>query len=141
MSCRVTPGVTHPQLPPATIATVRRLILITLLIFMPIQFVWGAAASYCMHEEGAAVQHFGHHAHKHQGKSQTSSESSQIKKVPVGDDDPDCPTCHLGCVHPVVATLLSIQPDVMDAMRFGNSEPRPHLVQSTIERPNWTLAA
>ncbi|MBU0601652.1 MAG: hypothetical protein KKD25_04520 [Gammaproteobacteria bacterium] len=44
----------------------RRWLSILLLVFLPFQFTWAAAAGYCQHETGAAAQHFGHHDHKHQ---------------------------------------------------------------------------
>ena len=38
----------------------RRLLLILLLAFMPLQSIWAAAAGYCSHEETPGAAHFGH---------------------------------------------------------------------------------
>lgn len=45
----------------------RRWFSILLLVLLPIQFSWAAAAAYCEHESGARADHFGHHEHDHQG--------------------------------------------------------------------------
>ena len=46
----------------------RKVMVMLLLAVLPFQFVWGAAAAYCQHEQGSEVTHFGHHFHKHQAK-------------------------------------------------------------------------
>ena len=43
----------------------RRLLLILLLAFMPLQSIWAAAAGYCSHEETPGAAHFGNHVHQH----------------------------------------------------------------------------
>ncbi|MEJ8853317.1 hypothetical protein WKW79_01980 [Variovorax robiniae] len=42
----------------------RRLLLVFLMLLMPLQTVWSAAASVCMHEE-TTTRHFGHHDPHH----------------------------------------------------------------------------
>ena len=44
----------------------RRWLFIFLLLVLPFQMVWAAAAPYCAHEVNpSAKKHFGHHEHKH----------------------------------------------------------------------------
>lgn len=113
-----------------------------MLSLLPFQFVWGAAASYCQHEQGASVRHFGHHAHKHQGKVvKASGESSPDKKVVVGDDDPDCASCHLSCVSPVTHSAAGFASDPSEPLRAAPTSGYPPHMPYAIERPNWTLAS
>ena len=89
--------------------SVKKLLLILLLAIVPFQFAWAAAGVYCQHENGAASQHFGHHAHQHHGKSDSSDSKTKAGKVHL-----DCSSCHgTGCaIFPaeVVAELtLSVE--------------------------------
>ena len=121
----------------------RRCLIILLLLWLPFQFAWGAAASYCQHEQGRGVSHFGHHSHKHQGKVlQSSGESTPDKKTALADEDLDCDYCHINCAQPLVSTSLDCQIDaaphaLSKTVTDGHS---PH-VPALIERPKWTLAA
>jgi hypothetical protein len=68
---------------------VKKLLLILLLAIVPFQFAWAAAGVYCQHENGAAAQHFGHHAHQHQGKSDSADGKTKSGKIHL-----DCSSCH-----------------------------------------------
>lgn len=84
----------------------RRLVFILLLVFLPLQSVWGAAASYCRHETGGAAKHFGHHEHKHrQGQSDGRMDDKGGANVNVADTD--CTTCHL-TASPTLAVRLVV---------------------------------
>ncbi|MBI2750463.1 MAG: hypothetical protein HYX43_14355 [Burkholderiales bacterium] len=120
----------------------RRVLVIFMLSLLPFQFVWGAAASYCQHEQGVGVRHFGHHVHKHQGKVlKTSGESTSDKKTIAGDDDPDCASCHLTCVSPVLHTAQWVSSEPGAPLHAAPSSEQPAYIPYAIERPNWTLAA
>lgn len=120
----------------------RRILVVLLLSLLPFQFVWGAAAGYCLHEQGAGVKHFGHHAHKHQSKGlKVAGESTADKKNVTCDDDPDCPGCHLTCVSPVMGAAALFSPEPGASPRAAPSNEQPAYIPSAIERPNWTLAA
>ncbi|WP_156174002.1 cation efflux protein, CzcI family [Cupriavidus basilensis] len=67
----------------------RRFALIFVLLILPFQFSWAAAARYCQHEKAAAVWHLGHHEHRHQ---QPEGKADVEKKSVV---DTDCGVCHL----------------------------------------------
>jgi hypothetical protein len=112
-----------------------------MLALLPFQLVWGAAASYCQHEQGSSIQHFGHHVHKHQGKAlKTSGQGTADGKSLIGDDDPDCATCHLTCVSPLAQTPVVVPAYAAEAIHTGFVNVRPPHVPYVIERPNWTLA-
>lgn len=66
----------------------RRLFLIFLMVLMPLQWTWGAAASICAHETGSNVSHFGHHPHKHEGVKATA-ETEKADASALG--------CHADC--------------------------------------------
>ncbi len=43
----------------------RKVLALLLISLLSLQASWAAAASYCLHEQGAAAKHFGHHEHQH----------------------------------------------------------------------------
>jgi hypothetical protein len=63
----------------------RRFILIFLMVLLPFQWSWAAAASVCAHEKGDS--HFGHHEHKHGASDEQAAE-------PAPSYHPDCQVCH-----------------------------------------------
>lgn len=69
-----------------------RLVALLLVLLMPLQFVWGAAAAYCGHESTSetalqVTKHFGHHEHVHRMDAKKAADSKLV-----GDND--CGTCH-----------------------------------------------
>lgn len=89
----------------------RRWLSILLLVMLPFQFSWAAAASYCQHETGRLASHFGHHEHQHQHqhegakvKSSNAERGEAVNKLGALDDD--CALCHLGCVPPIAASQV-----------------------------------
>jgi hypothetical protein len=119
----------------------RRTFVIFLLLLLPLQFVWGAAAGYCQHEERAGVEHFGHHIHKHQSKVLNGfGDSSSDKMVTVGDD-PDCTSCHLACVSPVNQRGEYIVSCSGEQIYAALDRELPSPPPGAIDRPNWTLIA
>ena len=120
-----------------------RYLIILMLALLPFQFVWGVAASYCQHEQGVVVGHFGHHSHKHQGEALKSlGESTPDKKTAVADEDFDCDYCHLSCAQPLMSVSLECHTEAAPQSPADNvdSGHSPH-VPALIERPKWTLTA
>nr|WP_307742802.1 DUF2946 family protein [Massilia varians] len=61
-----------------------------MMLVLPAQYSWSAAASYCQHETEASL-HFGHHAHEHEAQSGTANDGDgEVEKVHA-----DCEYCHL----------------------------------------------
>lgn len=72
----------------------RRFVLLCMMMLLPLQWSWAAAAAYCAHETGGAAQHMGHHEHQHQAGAEEQS------KVPAKTAvDNDCGVCHLSGLH------------------------------------------
>ncbi|TXI79910.1 MAG: cobalt-zinc-cadmium resistance protein [Cupriavidus sp.] len=78
----------------------RRLLLVFLLLVLPCQMSWAAAARYCQHEAATSANwHIGHHEHRHEAKSEHD-------KKPVIDID--CGVCHLASL-PLACAALSVE--------------------------------
>lgn len=116
--------------------------LIFLLAVLPLQFAWGAAVTYCRHEQGAAVGHFGHHSHKHQAeaKGETQSVSADQKVNPLADD-PDCVAHHMGCVPPIGRSPPLLTAELSADLVFRDAIAEAASPPVSIERPKWSRAA
>lgn len=68
----------------------RRFIAIVLMLLVPFQWSWSAAASLCEHEANGA--HFGHHVHKHEASPEVDGPD---KGASNGGYHADCHSCHL----------------------------------------------
>jgi hypothetical protein len=119
----------------------RRWLTILLLVMLPFQFTWAAAAAYCQHETSPEVRHIGHHQHEHKdvsdaGKSDVQDATKSTKLM--GDND--CGYCHLSAAKPVQMQALEVPalkgPAVLDAL----VQPLPTRDPERLERPNWRLA-
>lgn len=115
----------------------RKALLTFLLAVLPFQFVWGAAAGYCQHEQGTEVSHFGHHAHKHAGKFVKTSDASADKSQQGGADDADCIACHMsgGTVMSDAQTLPRVDQIAQPVTTVRGAHSR--LLVPTIDRPKW----
>lgn len=72
----------------------RRWLLILVMLIVPAQVVWAAAARYCGHEtQAAAKKHLGHHEHRHQADTAPAADAAEVPGAPV---HADCQVCHLG---------------------------------------------
>ncbi|WP_332877392.1 cation efflux protein, CzcI family [Massilia sp. S19_KUP03_FR1] len=115
----------------------KRLLLILLMLILPVQYAWSAAAVYCQHEQNAPV-HFGHHAHQHDAKP---GEPDGHGKVKVKGADADCEYCHLFS-HASFVPFAS-RPAVPAAraqvasLALTYTSHIPHRPP----RPNWSLVA
>ena len=79
----------------------RRWLVVLMLLVLPLQFAWAAAAPYCAHEATtAAGKHPGHHQHLHQGGGDAANADDD--GAGNGAKHTDCATCHAGAT----ATLL-----------------------------------
>ena len=97
----------------------RRLFVLLLLAFLPLQSVWAVAASYCMHEEVPAVAHFGHHVHAHHEGHADGAGANALHM------DAVAPPLRLAGTRPAPFVLPLLQ------------SPSPHRP----ERPNWRVLA
>ena len=109
----------------------RRLIAILLLMMLPLQAIWAAAAPYCQHEGEASGQHIGHHQPEHEDGDQ-------------GDDaagtHSDCHVCHGGTVLAHDLPVMQVMPassEVVPSLAHGL--PAPPIERP--ERPQWPVLA
>jgi hypothetical protein len=124
----------------------RRWLVVLLLVLMPLQMSWAAAASYCEHEIGAGADHFGHHdlaAHGHGhgdgGAVPDDAVSSDAATSPAPTTD--CGHCH-GYGAGLVAVMPSLQAQALSGTAPSAVEPAyaEHL-SAQPERPQWAFLA
>lgn len=74
----------------------KKLVLLLLLFVLPLQMSWAAASAYCLHEEGKAAQHLGHHSHQHKASAgdepQPDAAGKDLKAKAKAHSD--CNVCH-----------------------------------------------
>ena len=113
---------------------VRRFFALFLLVLLPLQFAFAAAAPYCALEKVAVASHFGHHEHP---------DTPAPEPVDNGDDVKlhECGVCHLSCgqVHPA-STLTAALPAVVAVVALADT-PQPQHLQEPTERPPRTSLA
>lgn len=113
----------------------RRWFAILLLVLMPLQSLWAAAAPYCAHEESPKAMHLGHHTHEHQ---QSQADDGTSKGSPA--THADCHVCHGGAAVAMGAIGTLDQPTVGgDAPRLVSLIRTAPVTQP--ERPNWARLA
>lgn len=117
----------------------RRLLVILMMVVLPFQLSWAAAATYCQHESSPVASHYGHHVHKHLANSGAAKSDTSPSKL-LSDDD--CTVCHLGSVGIVSMPLFSFPADIAKSDTGRRNVP---LLTSTRpdrpERPKWMRAA
>lgn len=124
------------------IGAVRKILLLCLLICLPLQFVWAGAASYCAHEQGSAVSHFGHHAHHHATESAShDDQGAQDTSHSATAADADCGYCHLSCQ----ASFLMAPPQ-LPVLQEGLADsallfPFSSRIPDRLLRPDWRLVS
>jgi len=98
----------------------RRLLLICLIVLLPLQTVWTAAAAACTHEETSVVSHLGHHDAHHDSTPSDGQAEELIAAEGNGPSDHH----HFLSVHPLpfmpvlpglMAEAELDQPDRMDS--------------------------
>lgn len=82
----------------------RRWIALVLLVLLPLQAIWAAAAPYCQHEFDPAAGHIGHHQHEHADQHPDQQPDASPDGTSTGDGSgaadahADCHVCHSGSV-------------------------------------------
>ena len=117
----------------------RRLLLVFLLVFMPLQSIWAAASPYCGHESAPQASHFGHHVHEHHGDEGADHSAPGVSPSTLADMD--CHACHGtggGLAHSASAQAIV----VAVAHPPGQAAPAwPPAPLTRPERPNWSFFA
>ena len=114
----------------------RRFLAVFLLLLLPLQFAFAAAAPYCALEKAKVATHFGHHEHP---------DAPAPEPVDDGDDNKgklhDCGICHLGAgqIHPAAASLPA-RPSVATVQALPDDREPQHLQEPTERPPRSSLA-
>ena len=135
----------------------RRLVALFLLVLLPLQAVWAAAAPYCQHEGDVASRHIGHHEPEHGQHAAVAAEAAEAADAAHaphtgaatgeagdeglgGDAHSDCHVCHGGTVltH-VVQTLQWASTPSLLAPEPARGQPAPPGERP--ERPKWPALA
>lgn len=73
----------------------KKFFLLLLLFVLPLQMSWAAASAYCLHEEGKAAQHLGHHSHQHKASAGDEPQADAGKDLNAkAKAHSDCNVCH-----------------------------------------------
>lgn len=115
----------------------RKALLIFLLMVLPFQFVWGAAAGYCQHEQGSEVSHFGHHLHKHESTAAKTSDGLADNTKQAGGEDADCIACHMSCASVVSDASLNLRTAEVEHLVATTVFAYARLLVPSIDRPKW----
>ncbi|MGE5453202.1 MAG: hypothetical protein ACM3VZ_15330 [Acidobacteriota bacterium] len=117
----------------------RRWIAILMLVVLPLQLSWAVAATYCMDEEGAGAQHFGHHFHG-QDHEHAHPGKKLIKAKQQACNDCGC-AGHL-CGAQLVSTFRPSPLPLAQGESFDSAPVRrlSSVDPPRIERPNWPVA-
>ena len=116
----------------------KKFFLLLLLFVLPLQMSWAAASAYCLHEEGKAAQHLGHHSHEHKAAADQPSDADQSSgKSAKGQPHSDCNVCH-GIGHawlPPASGMALFDPSSsgVDATTFFYASHIP----DAPKRPDW----
>ena len=113
----------------------RWLVVVFMLLVLPVQFVWAAAAPYCAHEAASvASKHPGHHQHVHQGSGDAAKAGDD--GAGSGLNHSDCASCHAGAsaTLPLSAAELAAAP--RDELREHASPRYRSHTPSGPERPD-----
>lgn len=102
---------------------VKKLLAILLLVVVPFQFAWGAAAVYCQHEQAPQAQHFGHHVHQHQNAEEPTGHAGKLSQL-----HQDCGYCH--ALSP--ASVPAIAKTIAIPSGSNHAEPLPVFFTSHI---------
>ena len=120
----------------------KKFFLILLLFVLPLQMSWAAASAYCLHEEGKAAQHLGHHSHQHKADAdkQPVADKKVADKQSKGQPHSDCNVCH-GIGHAWLPAGSSLP---IGDMASVNADTSPFFYASHIpdapKRPDWSSA-
>lgn len=132
----------------------RRLVALFLLVLLPLQAVWAAAAPYCQHEGDAASHHIGHHQPEHAHTHPTVAHAADAiqddaRGSPGETGNPgegaasahsDCHVCHGGSVLAHEVRLVqAMSATVPPVPALAQGLPAPPIERP--ERPKWSALA
>jgi len=117
------------------VRVVKKYLLILLMLILPVQYAWSAAAVYCQHEQKSPF-HFGHHAHQHKASSDEHGGHGKVNSA-----DTDCEYCHM------FSHAFFVPFDARSTAPLAVNYAAPASIPYTSHiprrppRPNWLLVA
>lgn len=119
----------------------RRWLTIALMLLLPLQFAWAAAAAYCGHEPAPAKPHIGHHVHEHQDEAgDTHAAKASTAKAGKLVADNDCGYCQLSFAKPLLPLTLQFAADAPLPIAIAPNQAFASRGPDHPDRPNWPLA-
>lgn len=110
----------------------RRFFSLLLMLLLPLQFSFAAAAAYCVDEKPEVAAHFGHHDHA--DASTDSADDADEGKA-------DCEVCHLACAKAQPAAFVStVAPEPQAPLSFLPDSSPQHQPEPS-DRPPIVSAA
>lgn len=117
----------------------KKFFLLLLLFVLPLQMSWAAASAYCLHEEGKAAQHLGHHSHQHKASAGDEPQLDAGKDLKTKTKaHSDCNVCHgIGhawlppCASMPVFDTASLAIDTSSCLYVSHIPDGP-------KRPDWS---
>jgi hypothetical protein len=106
----------------------RRLLAAFLLVLIPVQLSFAAAANYCDGGQACVQPHFGHHVCEDEAHSPE-------KPAGEGYSPHDCGVCHLGHAQAQTAAFTIVPAKVKASHPPGFGAPAPEHLQEPSERP------
>lgn len=114
-------------------------IIALVLLVLPFQLVWAAAAPVCAHEtQAAAKKHFGHHEHQHEGSTSATADNDGTADSGTGSGTyhADCETCHLGTSVAMTSPAPVVAPLPHGAVHGNHGSTYRSHIPSGLERPD-----
>ena len=109
----------------------RRWLFVFMLLVLPFQFIWAAAAPYCAHEAAsAASKHPGHHQHVHQGGNDVAQAGDD--GAGFGANHTDCTSCHAAAAAALSLPAAELSGAPRDVLR---EQPPPRYRSHTPSGP------
>lgn len=103
-----------------------------LMLLLPLQFSFAAAAAYCVDEKPEVSAHFGHHDH---------TDASTDSADDANDGKADCEVCHLACAKVQPTAFVSTVAPEPQAPLFFLPDPSPQHEPEPSDRPPIVSAA
>lgn len=115
----------------------RRWLAILMLVLLPLQSSWAAAAAYCGYEADQDAQHLGHHEHQCAGHASAGQGGETTDQGESSGFDFDCGHCHCTCAGmPALHGAMASLTPASHAITLIDGVVRT-LPQSPPERPQW----
>ncbi|MCU0767916.1 MAG: hypothetical protein MUD07_00505 [Burkholderiaceae bacterium] len=124
-------------------AAMRRWLAVLLLVLLPLQFSWAAAANYCGHHSGAAADQFSPHDHvfHHHGDAVDTGVADLADGALTSESGVDSGHCHGYCVGMLDVPTLPLPMSVGSTPPSLHDTPSDEHVSAKPERPQWAPLA